>query len=92
VIGTVVGNVVEPKIMGHTLGLSTLVIFVSLILWGSLLGLIGALLCVPLTMTLKLACEANEGTRWIAVILGHEMSARDIAEEAKRGKKWRHLS
>ena len=55
--------------MGRRLGLSTLVVFVSLILWGSLLGLIGALLCVPLTMTVKRLCEMSEDTRWIAVLL-----------------------
>ena len=70
IIGMVLGNIVEPKIMGRRLGLSTLVVFVSVIVWGYLLGLVGALLCVPLTMTVKLACEASEETRWIAVMLG----------------------
>jgi predicted PurR-regulated permease PerM len=73
VIGTVVGNVIAPRVMGHRLGLSTLVVFLSLIFWGNLLGVVGALLCVPLTMTLKLGCEANESTRWIAVLLGPEL-------------------
>ena len=94
VIGMVVGNVVEPKIMGRTLGLSTLVIFISLILWGSLLGLIGALLCVPLTMTLKLACQEREDTRWIAVLLGHERAVGGVPVEAtSRGqrRRWVHL-
>jgi predicted PurR-regulated permease PerM len=72
VIGMIIGNVVEPRIMGRKLGMSTLVVFVSLIFWGYVLGLVGALLCVPLTMTLKLAFEANEETRWIAVLLEHE--------------------
>jgi predicted PurR-regulated permease PerM len=74
VIGTVLGNIIEPKIMGRKLGLSTLAVFVSLILWGSLLGVVGALLCVPLTMTVKLACEEYDETRWIAVLLGPEIS------------------
>jgi predicted PurR-regulated permease PerM len=56
--------------MGRNLGMSTLVIFLSLIFWGYLLGLVGALLCVPLTMTVKLACELSDETRWIAVLLG----------------------
>jgi AI-2 transport protein TqsA len=76
VIGMVIGNIVEPKIMGRRLGLSTLVVFVSLVVWGSLLGVVGALLCVPLTMTLKLACEANEETRWIGVLLGPDIPPR----------------
>ncbi|MEO8166677.1 MAG: AI-2E family transporter [bacterium] len=74
VIGMILGNVIEPKIMGQRLGLSVLVVFVSLIVWGSMLGVVGALLCIPLTMTVKLACEANENTKWIAVLLGPEIS------------------
>jgi predicted PurR-regulated permease PerM len=56
--------------------MSPLVVFLSLIFWGNLLGIVGALLCVPLTMTLKLACEAREDMRWIAVLLGPEMSPK----------------
>jgi len=84
VIGTILGNIVEPKIMGRKFGMSTLVVFVSLIFWGYLLGLVGALLCVPLTMTLKLACEASEDTRWIAVLLGPEISAEGLPSGSKK--------
>ncbi|HLX12628.1 MAG TPA: AI-2E family transporter [Bacteroidota bacterium] len=70
IISAILGNVVAPRVMGSRLGLSTLVVFVSLMFWGYLLGIVGALLCVPLTLTLKLACEASEDTRWIAVLLG----------------------
>jgi predicted PurR-regulated permease PerM len=70
VIGLLIGNIVEPKVMGSRLGLSALVVFVSLIVWGSLLGVVGALLCVPLTITLKRVCEENEETQWIAILLG----------------------
>jgi AI-2 transport protein TqsA len=71
-IGFIIGNVIEPRLMGRKLGLSTLVVFLSLIFWGSLLGLIGAILCIPLTMAVKYAFESNEKTRWIAVLLGSE--------------------
>jgi AI-2 transport protein TqsA len=87
VIGLVLGNIVEPRIMGRRLGLSTLVVFVSLIVWGSLLGVIGALLCVPLTMTLKLACEENQETRWIAVLLGPEISRVGAPGVSIKGKR-----
>ena len=72
-IGAILGNVIEPRIMGRRLGLSTLVVFLSLVFWGTLLGVVGALLCVPLTMTLKLACESRQDTLWIAVLLGSEV-------------------
>jgi AI-2 transport protein TqsA len=84
VIGTIVGNIVEPRLMGRKFGMSPLVVFVSLILWGNLLGLVGALLCVPLTMTLKLACEESESTQWIADLLGPETSAEDIPAVSKK--------
>jgi AI-2 transport protein TqsA len=71
-VGFIIGNVIEPRLMGRKLGLSTLVVFLSLIFWGSVLGLIGAILCIPLTMTLKFAFEENESTKWIAVLLGSE--------------------
>ena len=63
-------NVIEIKLMGRKLGLSTLVVFLSLLFWGSLLGPVGMVLCIPLTMTVKFACENNAGTQWIAVLLG----------------------
>jgi AI-2 transport protein TqsA len=69
-INFLLDNVVEMKLMGRRLHLSTLVVFLSLMFWGSLLGLVGMVLCIPLTMTAKFACENNEGTRWIAVLLG----------------------
>ena len=66
----ILGNFVEPMLMGRKLGLSALVVIVSLIFWGSLLGIVGVVLCIPLTMTLKFVCENNKNTRWIAVLLG----------------------
>ncbi|MGD1008425.1 MAG: AI-2E family transporter [Ignavibacteriaceae bacterium] len=77
-VGFILGNVIQPKLMGRRMGLSTLVVFLSLIFWGNLLGLVGAILCIPLTMTLKFAFESNEGTKWIAVLLGPEKSVEDI--------------
>jgi AI-2 transport protein TqsA len=75
VVSFTLGNVVEPRLMGRRFGLSTLVVFLSLICWGSLLGPIGVVLCVPFTMTLKFACENNEETRWVAVLLGPRVPA-----------------
>jgi len=61
-VNFILGNVVEPTLMGRRLGLSTLVVFLSLMFWGGLLGLIGVVLCIPLTMTLKFVCENNKST------------------------------
>ncbi|MBA4312588.1 MAG: hypothetical protein C0417_08150 [Chlorobiaceae bacterium] len=85
VVGTTLGNVVEPRLMGRKLGLSTLVVFISLIFWGSLLGPIGVVLCIPLTMTLKFGLEINKDTRWIAVLLGSEKYTESIPPVSKKG-------
>ena len=80
-INTLVGNIIEPKFLGDRLGLSTLVVFMSLIFWGWILGTIGMFLSVPLTMVVKLALEASDETRWIAVLLGTGRAPEETAEE-----------
>jgi AI-2 transport protein TqsA len=86
VVGFTLGNVIEPRIMGRRLGLSTLVVFLSLIFWGSVLGPIGVILCIPFTMTVKFAFESSKSTRWIAVLLGSEKPADSILPISKERK------
>ncbi|RMH52074.1 MAG: AI-2E family transporter [Zetaproteobacteria bacterium] len=69
-INTVVGNLIEPRFMGREVGLSPLVVFLSLVCWGWILGPVGMLLSVPLTMVVKLALESNPRWRWLATLLG----------------------
>ncbi|HBT4619593.1 TPA: AI-2E family transporter [Klebsiella pneumoniae] len=69
IVNLVFGNILEPRIMGRGLGLSTLVVFLSLIFWGWLLGPVGMLLSVPLTIIVKIALEQTSGGQSIAFLL-----------------------
>ena len=69
VINIGLANFLEPYLMGRRLGLSTLVVFMSLVFWGWIWGPVGMLLSVPLTVIVKIALENTEDFRWVAVML-----------------------
>ena len=70
VINNLIGSFLEPRVMGRGLGLSPLVVFVSMVFWGWVLGPVGMFLSVPLTNAASIALAAHEETRWISVLLG----------------------
>jgi AI-2 transport protein TqsA len=68
-VNTGFGNILEPNLMGRRLGLSTLVVILSLLFWGWTWGPVGALLSVPLTMVVKIWLENTQDLRWVALLL-----------------------
>lgn len=83
IIHNVLGNFIEPKIMGKGLSLSALVVLLSLLFWGFILGLVGMFLAVPFTLTIKIILEQHEETRWLAILLGTPAEAKIYLQHKK---------
>jgi predicted PurR-regulated permease PerM len=73
-----IGNVLTPKIMGDALDLSPVIILVSLMFWGLIWGVVGALLSVPIAVMIKLICENVEPLHFLAVLMS---SAKEKAPD-----------
>jgi AI-2 transport protein TqsA len=69
-LDTILGNFIEPRVMGKGLGLSPLLIFFSLLFWGWLWGIPGMILSVPLTAVIKIVCQNVPALRPVAVLMG----------------------
>lgn len=87
VINTVVGNIIEPKVLDKGLGLSASIIVVTMVFWGWVLGPVGMLLSVPLTMIAKIALEASNDTQWIGAMMGSEEEEPAKKDERDDGEK-----
>jgi predicted PurR-regulated permease PerM len=80
---TVIGSILEPRVMGRGLGISTLAVFLSLLLWGWVLGTVGVFLAVPISMVLIIALDASPQTRPFAVLLGPKVTPEPAPKEEK---------
>ena len=76
-VNILVGNLLEPHLMGRRFGLSPLVVFLALIFWAWVLGPLGMILAVPMTMALKIALDYSERWRWLAHLI--EPAPRSVA-------------
>jgi AI-2 transport protein TqsA len=83
VINIGVSNGIEPRYLGGGLGLSPLVVIICVLFWGWVLGPMGMLLAVPLTMSVKIALESDEHTQWLALL----MSGREHMRIGRRAAK-----
>lgn len=73
-IQLVVGNFIEPRLMGNSLNISPLVVFLTLAIWGVIWGISGMLLSVPITVILIIIMSEFPGTRPFAILLSQKGS------------------
>jgi len=82
VINTVIGSVIEPQLMGKNLGISPLIVFISMIFFGYILGPIGMLIATPLTIVIKIIFDSRPVTRNLGIMLGdgRELNETDSSD------------
>ncbi len=73
VINNAISNFLEPKILSKGVGISTFFVFLSMVLWGWILGPVGMFLSIPLTITLKMASSYTRKYRWISILLSDKV-------------------
>ena len=86
-INLAIGSVLEPMLMGKTLNMSPFAIILSLAFWGTIWGIVGMFLSVPIMALVMIICAHVPGWRWVAVLLSKdgnidEPSARPSAKRA----------
>lgn len=72
IIQVIIGNVIEPKLLGNSLNISSLVVILSLTIWGSIWGIMGMVLSVPITVMMIIVCEQIPQLRFIAILLSEK--------------------
>ena len=68
-INVTFSNVLEPRLMGRSVGISPWMVFVALLFWAYVLGPVGMILAIPLTVALKLGLEMSDRTKWLAALM-----------------------
>jgi len=69
-INITIGNFIEPMLLGNRFGISTVVVILSVMVWGFIWGPVGMFLAVPLTMVIKVMLDNSSDLRWISVMMG----------------------
>lgn len=85
-----VENFVKPRVMGEGLNMSPLIVFISLFAWATILGPVGAILAIPLTLIVMSVLDSFEATRWL-VVLARPTSSTEEHEKVEAGQKLRNL-
>lgn len=80
-IQILLGNIIEPKLTGKTLNMSTLAILINLVFWGMIWGVAGMFFSVPLLVATYIICAQFDSTRWIAILLSADGNIPDKDED-----------
>jgi len=80
-----IGNLIEPRLMGSNLNLSGLVIMLSLAFWGAIWGIVGMVLCVPLTVMIVIVCARFKSSRPVAVLLSQTGDVGPLPPDRAQG-------
>jgi len=73
IINVSIGSFLEPKVMGKSVGLSTFIVFISMLFWGWIFGPVGMFLSIPLTIVIKIAFDNSKELHWISVMLSDDI-------------------
>ena len=84
VINTLIGNIIEPQLMGRNLGISPLFVFIAMIFWGFILGPIGMLIATPLIIMIKIILDSRPVTKSLGTMLGNNITVKALEEESRR--------
>ncbi len=76
----VFSSILEPRFLGREVGFPSVIVVMSLVLWGWVFGVTGVLLAVPLSMVLRFALESGEETRWIAALISTRTAESEVEE------------
>ena len=71
-VNMILGNILEPRIEGKNLGISPVIILISLSLWGYIWGFTGMLIAVPLMVIIKIVCENIDYLKGLAILIGND--------------------
>lgn len=82
-IQTLIGNLIDPRIVGNSIRISPLVVFISMLFWGWMWGIIGMILAVPLTASIKVICKNIDSLRPIAILLGGDPTRKNLPPAKK---------
>ena len=80
-IQILLGNIIEPKLTGKTLNLSTLALLINLVFWGMVWGIAGMFFSVPILVATLIVTAQFDSTRWIAVLLSADGYIPDKNDE-----------